>query len=113
MTWSQAYDPMGGWLPSTLLAAVPVFVLLGTLAFLKLKAHWAASLGLLSALFIALDGGGKTKSSCPERLGQRVGQLGLAGQSLREERSRNLGPAVKIGFHGSASSTGRSMRAAR
>jgi len=54
MPWNQAYDPAGQWLVSTLLAALPVFVLLGTLAFLKLKAHWAASLGLLSALFIAL-----------------------------------------------------------
>jgi len=58
MTWSQAYDPMGGWLPSTLLAAVPVFVLLGTLAFLKLKAHRAAALGLFSALAIAVLGFG-------------------------------------------------------
>jgi lactate permease len=54
MPWNQAYDPAGHWLVSTLLAALPVFVLLGTLAFLKLKAHWAASLGLLSALFVAL-----------------------------------------------------------
>ncbi|MGD0781445.1 MAG: L-lactate permease [Candidatus Aminicenantales bacterium] len=54
MPWNQAYDPAGHWLVSTLLAALPVFVLLGTLAFLKLKAHWAASLGLLSALLVAL-----------------------------------------------------------
>ncbi len=54
MSWYQAYDPAGHWLVSTLLAALPIFVLLGTLAFLKLKAHWAALLGLLSALFVAL-----------------------------------------------------------
>ncbi len=54
MPWNQAYNPSGHWLVSTLLAALPVFVLLGTLAFLKLKAHWAALLGLASALLVAL-----------------------------------------------------------
>jgi lactate permease len=54
MPWNQAYDPAGHWLVSTLLAALPIFVLLGTLAFFKLKAHWAASLGLFSALLVAL-----------------------------------------------------------
>jgi lactate permease len=58
MTWSQAYDPTGSWLLSTALAAIPVFVLLGTLAFLKLKAHRAAALGLFSALAIAILGFG-------------------------------------------------------
>ncbi len=51
--WQQVYHPLGFW-PSTLLAAVPVVVLLGTLAFLHMKAHWAAILGLLSALLIAI-----------------------------------------------------------
>ena len=54
MPWNQAYNPSGHWLVSTLLAGLPVFVLLGTLAFLKLKAHWAALLGLASALLVAL-----------------------------------------------------------
>jgi lactate permease len=53
MFWNQAYDPCGQWLISTLLATLPIFVLLGTLAFFKLKAHWAALLGLLSALGVA------------------------------------------------------------
>lgn len=54
MPWNQVYDPAGHWIFSTLLAALPIFVLLGTLAFLRLKAHWAAVLGLGSALAIAI-----------------------------------------------------------
>jgi len=42
MSWNQAYDPLGHWLWSSLLAALPVFVLLGSLAFLKMaRAHAA------------------------------------------------------------------------
>ncbi len=40
MAWHQAYNPLGNALVSTLLAALPIVVLLGTLAFLRLKAHW-------------------------------------------------------------------------
>jgi len=53
MVWQQVYYPLSPWL-STLLAAVPVVVLLGTLAFFHLAAHWAAILGLISALVIAI-----------------------------------------------------------
>jgi lactate permease len=53
MPWHQAYDPAGHWLISTLLAALPIFVLLGSLAFLKLKAHTAATLGLAASLLAA------------------------------------------------------------
>jgi lactate permease len=45
---------VGHWAFSTLLAALPIFILLGTLAFLRLKAHWAALLGLAAALLVAL-----------------------------------------------------------
>src|SRR5271167_2064115 len=51
--WSQGYDPTGIWWLSTLVASVPVIVLLGALA-LHVKAHYAALLGLASALLIAI-----------------------------------------------------------
>jgi lactate permease len=54
VSWEQVYNPLGNSLLSTLLAAVPIVVLLGTLAFLRLKAHRAAVLGLISALVIAV-----------------------------------------------------------
>jgi lactate permease len=53
MTWLQVYDPMRSVVLSTLLAAVPVVVLLGSLAFLKMQAHLAALLGLASAIAVA------------------------------------------------------------
>ena len=52
--WPQTYDPMGNWVLSTILAALPVVVLLGALAILKVKAHYAALLGLASSLIIAV-----------------------------------------------------------
>lgn len=54
MAWQQVYDPLNNMALSTVFAAIPIVVLLGTLAFLHMKAHWAAILGLLSALAIAV-----------------------------------------------------------
>ena len=54
--WSQAYDPIGHWFLSTLIAALPVVVLLGSLAFGHVKAHYAALLGLGTALLVAIFG---------------------------------------------------------
>ncbi len=53
--WAQGYDPTGIWWLSTLVAAVPVIVLLGALA-LHVKAHYAALMGLAAALIIAIFG---------------------------------------------------------
>ena len=54
MTWTQAYYPFGNLYVSALIAAIPVVVLLGALAFFHIKAHIAALLGLASALVIAI-----------------------------------------------------------
>jgi lactate permease len=53
--WAQGYDPTGFWWLSTLIASVPVIVLLGALA-LHMKAHYAALLGLATALLVAIFG---------------------------------------------------------
>jgi len=73
MTWTQLYDPLGHWWLSTLIAAVPVLVLLGALAWLHLKAHWAALLGLASALVVALG-----VFKMPAAMGMRTAVFGLA-----------------------------------
>jgi lactate permease len=52
--WQQNYDPAHNWVFSTLLAALPVVVLLGTLAFFHMEAHYSAILGLLTALVVAV-----------------------------------------------------------
>jgi lactate permease len=54
MTWTQVYTPLGNLYLSALVAAIPVIVLLGALAFFHVKAHVAALLGLLLALGIAV-----------------------------------------------------------
>ena len=54
VAWQQIYDPFGNMVLSTLLAAVPVVVMLVCLGFLHIKAHFAAGLGLIAALAVAL-----------------------------------------------------------
>lgn len=54
MVWQQIYDPFGNPVISTLMAAVPVVVMLAALAFFHVKAHLAALLALASALLISI-----------------------------------------------------------
>src|ERR1035438_10607583 len=53
-TWAQGYDPTGHWWLSTILAALPIIVLLGSLALGHIKAHYAALAGLAAALLTAI-----------------------------------------------------------
>src|ERR1700730_1715298 len=52
--WQQIYDPLGNPFLSTALAALPVVVLLAAIGIFRIKAHYAALLGLAAALLIAI-----------------------------------------------------------
>jgi lactate permease len=54
MTWTQSYTPLGSLALSALVAALPVVVLLGLLAFARVRAHVAALAGLAAALLVAV-----------------------------------------------------------
>jgi len=54
MTWNQVYDPFGMWWLSTLVAALPIIVLFGLLAGLKVKPHWCAIAGAFTAVVVGI-----------------------------------------------------------
>jgi lactate permease len=54
MNWTQVYDPFGHWWLSTLVAALPILVLFGLLAGLKVKPHLCAIAGALTAIGVAV-----------------------------------------------------------
>jgi lactate permease len=54
VTWNQNYDPLGYWWLSTLVAALPIIVLLGLLAGLRVRAHLCAIAGAATAVICAI-----------------------------------------------------------
>jgi lactate permease len=54
MHWTQVYDPFGRWWLSTLVATLPILVLFGLLVGLKVKPHWCAAAGALTAAAVAI-----------------------------------------------------------
>ena len=54
MHWTQAYDPFGHWWLSTLVAGLPIIVLFSLLAGFKVKPHWCAIAGALTAMSVAI-----------------------------------------------------------
>src|ERR1700727_2117171 len=54
MNWTQVYDPLGRWWLSTLVAALPIVVLLGMLAGFKIRPHLCAIGGAATSIFCAI-----------------------------------------------------------
>jgi lactate permease len=54
MQWTQIYDPLGHWWLSTLVAMLPIVVLFGLLAGLRVKPHWCAIAGAATAVVVAI-----------------------------------------------------------
>ncbi|MDN0075428.1 L-lactate permease [Crenobacter sp. SG2303] len=73
MVWLQNYDPLNNVVLSTVLAGLPVVVLLGALGLFHVQAHRAALLGLITGLIVAIFAFGMPGAMA----GKAVG-LGLA-----------------------------------
>ncbi len=54
MHWTQVYDPFGRWWLSTLVATLPILVLFGLLVGVKVKPHWCAIAGAVTAAAVAV-----------------------------------------------------------
>lgn len=54
MVWEQQYNPLGNTALSTMVAALPVILLLAGIAWFQIRIHVAASLGLVAAAAVAL-----------------------------------------------------------
>ena len=53
MTWTQTYDPLGHWWLTTMVAALPILVLLGLLAGWRVRPHLCAMAGATTAILCA------------------------------------------------------------
>ena len=53
-TWFQNYDPLNNAVLSTMFAALPILVLLGSIAIFKIRIHFAALFGLGIAILVAI-----------------------------------------------------------
>src|SRR5678815_3380587 len=71
--WNQSYDPFNSPVLSTLVAALPLVVLLGLLARHGVRAHYAALLGLAAALIVAV-----AMQGMPTGMALRAAALGAA-----------------------------------
>jgi lactate permease len=54
VTWFQNYNPLNDAVLSTLVAALPVVVLLVSIAILRIRIHLAAVIGLVAAMLVAV-----------------------------------------------------------
>ncbi len=54
MPWTQVYDPLGHWWISTLVAALPIVVLLTLLAGFRVRPHLCAMAGALTAFLVSV-----------------------------------------------------------
>ena len=70
--WSQIYNPLGNEWLSTLIAAIPVVILLALIASGKVKAHIAAIIALIAAIVVAI-----VAFTMPSGLALRASALGL------------------------------------
>ncbi|MDQ6831054.1 MAG: L-lactate permease [Gemmatimonadota bacterium] len=73
MQWNQQYDPLHHHALSALAAALPLIVLLGLLAWRRVRAHTAALVGLAAALLVAV-----AVIGMPPQLAFRAAALGAA-----------------------------------
>src|SRR5882757_3265492 len=53
-TWIQNYDPLHNIVLSTLVAALPIIILLSSIAIFKIRIHFAALFGLSAAFLVAV-----------------------------------------------------------